>query len=117
VVVENAIADQLVALLKEYAAEINLGAAYEMNTGMGPVMNKGHMDFVLKWIQTGVDEGAKLVVDGRNPEVPAGCEGGYFIGPTIFDHVTEDMSVGREEVFGPVLCVKRVDCFEEGLKS
>ena len=116
VVVENAVADQLVELLKEYGAEVNLGPAYDKGTGMGPVMNKGHMDFVLNWIQTGVDEGAKLIMDGRNPEVPAGCEKGYFIGPTIFDHVTEDMSVGREEVFGPVLCIKRVDNFREGLK-
>jgi malonate-semialdehyde dehydrogenase (acetylating)/methylmalonate-semialdehyde dehydrogenase len=45
-----------------------------------------------------------------------GFENGFFVGPTIFDHVTEDMSVGREEIFGPVLCIKRVDSFEEGLK-
>ena len=47
--------------------------------------------------------------------MPAGCERGFFVGPTIFDYVTEDMSVGREEIFGPVLCIKRVDSFEEGL--
>ena len=115
VVVENEIADELVALLKKFSSEIKLGPAYLKDTGMGPVVNQGHKEFVLQWIEKGIEEGAKLVLDGRNPKVPAGCENGYFIGPTIFDHVTEEMSVGREEVFGPVLCVKRVNSFEEGL--
>ena len=116
VVVENVIADKLVARLKELAAEINLGPAYEKSTGMGPVVNAGHQKFVLDWIETGIKEGAELVLDGRKPEVPAGCENGFFIGPTILDRVTETMSVGRQEVFGPVLCVKRVENFEEGIR-
>ncbi|WP_281432167.1 CoA-acylating methylmalonate-semialdehyde dehydrogenase [Desulfatitalea alkaliphila] len=115
VVAEEAIADQLMAYLKEFVSEMKLGKAYEKTTDMGPVVNEGHMQFVLDWIRTGVEEGAELAVDGRNPQVPPGCENGYFIGPTIFDHVTEEMSVGREEVFGPVLCVKRVKNFEEGI--
>ncbi|OHD65795.1 MAG: methylmalonate-semialdehyde dehydrogenase (acylating) [Spirochaetes bacterium RBG_13_51_14] len=115
IVVENAIADQLIAALKRNVSQIKLGPAYDKSTGMGPVVNKGHQEFVLNWIETGIKEGAKLIVDGRKPEVASGCEKGYFIGPTIFDHVTEDMSVGREEVFGPVLCIKRVNSFEEGL--
>ncbi len=102
-------------LLVEHASKMKLGPAYEKTTDMGPVVNAGHMKFVTDWIQTGVDEGAKLVLDGRNPAVPPGCEGGYFIGPTILDHVTKEMSVGQEEIFGPVLCVKRVDSFEEGI--
>ena len=116
VVAENAIADRLVELLKREASKITLGLAYDKATGMGPTVNQGHKDFVLKWIETGIREGAKLVLDGRNPRVPADCKGGFFVGPTIFDHVTEEMSIGREEVFGPVLCVKRVDNFEEGVK-
>jgi len=117
VVVEHAIADKLVGLLKKFAMEhqTHQGKAYEKTSLMGPVVNQGHMDFVHNWIETGVKEGAELVLDGRNPQVPEGCENGYFIGPTIFDHVTEDMSIGREEIFGPVLCVKRVENFEEGL--
>jgi malonate-semialdehyde dehydrogenase (acetylating)/methylmalonate-semialdehyde dehydrogenase len=115
VVVENAIADELVALLTQFASEINLGKAWLPETGMGPVVNAGHKEFVENWIQTGVDEGAVLALDGRNPTPPAGCENGFWVGPTIIDHVTEEMSVGREEVFGPVLCIKRVDNFEEGL--
>jgi malonate-semialdehyde dehydrogenase (acetylating)/methylmalonate-semialdehyde dehydrogenase len=115
IVVENAVADELIAYLKRFAAEMKLGPAYEKSTDIGPVVNKGHMEFILNWIETGIDEGAELVIDGRNPQVPSGCEKGFFIGPTIFDHVTEEMSVGREEIFGPVLCIKRVDSFEEGL--
>ena len=116
VVVENEIADELVALLKKYVSEMKLGPAYEKTTDMGPVVNQGHLEFVENWIETGIKEGATLVVDGRKPKVPAGCEKGAFIGYTIFDHVTEDMSIGREEIFGPVLCVKRVSNFDEGLK-
>jgi malonate-semialdehyde dehydrogenase (acetylating)/methylmalonate-semialdehyde dehydrogenase len=116
VVVENAVADKLVEAVVRLAKDINLGPAYEKSTGMGPVVNQGHKDFVLNWIETGIKEGAKLILDGRNPKVPKGCEKGFFVGPTIFDHVTEDMSCGREEIFGPVLCIKRVDTFEEGIQ-
>ena len=115
IVVENAIADDLVASLKKHIAQMKLGPAYDKASDMGPVVNKGHQEFVLNWIETGIKEGAKLIVDGRKPVVPAGCEKGFYVGPTVFDHVTEDMSIGREEVFGPVLCIKRVDSFEEGL--
>jgi malonate-semialdehyde dehydrogenase (acetylating) / methylmalonate-semialdehyde dehydrogenase len=115
VVVENAIADQLVDMITKFSAEIKLGKAYEKSTDMGPVVNQGHKEFVLNWIETGIKEGAKLILDGRKPKVAAGCEKGFFVGPTIFDHVTEDMSIGREEVFGPVLAIKRVENFREGL--
>jgi len=114
VVVENSIADQLSELLVSIASEMKLGPAYEKSTDMGPLVNDGHLKYVTEWIQTGVDEGATLVMDGRSPAVP-GYENGFYVGPTIFDHVTEDMSVGTEEIFGPVLCLKRVNDFEEGL--
>lgn len=116
IVVENAIADELVVLLKKFVSEMKLGPAYEKETDMGPVVNEGHKEFILRWIEKGIAEGAQLIVDGRNPEMPEGCQDGFFIGPTIFDHVTEEMSVGKEEIFGPVLCIKRVECFEDGLK-
>jgi malonate-semialdehyde dehydrogenase (acetylating)/methylmalonate-semialdehyde dehydrogenase len=116
VVVENAIADRLVPLLLHYAAQINLGPAYEKSTGMGPVVNQSHKEFVLNWIEKGIQEGAELILDGRQPQVAPGCEKGFFIGPTIFDRVTEEMAVGREEIFGPVLAIKRVNSFEEGVR-
>jgi len=114
IVVENCIADELIGHLKKFVAELNLGPAYDPNTGMGPIMNKGHLKFITDWIETGIAEGAELIVDGRNPKVD-GYENGFYLAPSIFDKVTEGMSVGHEEIFGPVLCIKRVDSFEEGL--
>jgi malonate-semialdehyde dehydrogenase (acetylating)/methylmalonate-semialdehyde dehydrogenase len=114
IVVENCIADELISYLKKFVAELRLGPAYDPKTGMGPIMNKEHLRFITDWIETGIKEGAELIVDGRNPGVP-GYENGFYLAPSIFDKVTEDMSIGREEVFGPVLCIKRVNSFEEGL--
>ena len=68
----------------------------------------------MRWIETGLQEGAKLVLDGRDITVP-GFENGFYLGPTILDHVTEGMTVGSCEIFGPVLCIKCVKDFEEGL--
>jgi malonate-semialdehyde dehydrogenase (acetylating) / methylmalonate-semialdehyde dehydrogenase len=70
---------------------------------------------VTDWIDKGVQEGAKLALDGRGV-APSGYENGFFVGPTIFDHVTRDMRIGIDEIFGPVLCIKRVKDFEEGLE-
>ncbi|MDR1175369.1 MAG: CoA-acylating methylmalonate-semialdehyde dehydrogenase [Treponema sp.] len=115
VVVQESIADKLVAALMEKAKALKVGPAYEKSTGLGPVVNAGHKKFVEDWIQKGVDEGAKLVLDGRNVKVP-GYENGFYIGPTIFDHVKPGMTIGDSEVFGPVICIKRVKDFAEGLK-
>ncbi|MCC8179997.1 MAG: aldehyde dehydrogenase family protein, partial [Planctomycetes bacterium] len=76
--------------------------------------SSAHRESVAKWIEKGVNEGATLVLDGRNTVVP-GFEKGFYLGPTILDHVTEEMSVGREEIFGPVLCIKRCKSFSHGL--
>lgn len=114
VVAEEAIADQLVAEIVRLCKEQKVGPAYDKTSKLGPVGSKSHQQFVLDWIQKGIDEGAELVLDGRNVRVP-GYENGYYIGHTILDHVTEDMTVGTREVFGPVLCIKRVKNFEEGL--
>jgi len=114
VVVEEPIADRLVALLKKFMSELKVGPAYDKTTKLGPVVNAGHRQFVMDWIQKGVDEGAQLVLDGRGVVVP-GKENGFYLGPTLFDHVKPGMSVGDQEIFGPVLCVKRVKTFEEGL--
>jgi malonate-semialdehyde dehydrogenase (acetylating)/methylmalonate-semialdehyde dehydrogenase len=116
VVVENAIADKLVEAILRHAKQITLGQACDKATGMGPVINEGHKEFVLSWIETAIKEGAKLILDGRTPELPPECVKGSFVGPTILDHVTEEMTCGREEIFGPVLCIKRVENFEEGLR-
>jgi len=113
-VVEEDIADAFVAKVVELSKNRKLGPAYDKSSELGPVVNEEHRNRVLKWIEKGIAEGAELVLDGRNATVP-GYENGFYLGATIFDHVTEDMSIGTSEIFGPVLCIKRVKSFEEGL--
>jgi malonate-semialdehyde dehydrogenase (acetylating)/methylmalonate-semialdehyde dehydrogenase len=112
--IEDSIADEFVDTLKTFAEQRIVGCAYDPRTELGPVVSADHRDFVMNWIDKAVAEGAELILDGRNVKVP-GFEDGYFVGPTIFDHVTEDMSCGHDEVFGPVTFIKRVADFEEGL--
>lgn len=115
VVVQESIADEFVALLKKKAQAMKVGCAYDEETDLGPVVTAAHKQKVCDWIQKGIDEGAELVLDGRDVVVP-GFENGYFVGPTILDKVTPEMSVGDCEIFGPVTCIKRVKDFDEGIK-
>ena len=97
------------------AKQIKIGPAYDKSTKLGLIVNEAHRKSICDWIKKGIDEGAKLVLDGRNCVVE-GYENGFYLGPTIFDYVTPEMSIGNEEIFGPVLCIKRVKTFEEGLE-
>jgi malonate-semialdehyde dehydrogenase (acetylating)/methylmalonate-semialdehyde dehydrogenase len=114
VVAQSGIADKLVEKLTDLSKKIVIGPAYKEQSQLGPLVTKQHREFVVKWIEKGIEEGAKLVLDGRNTVVK-GYENGFYLGPTIFDNVTPEMTVGSSEIFGPVLCVKRVDTFEEGV--
>jgi malonate-semialdehyde dehydrogenase (acetylating)/methylmalonate-semialdehyde dehydrogenase len=114
IVVEEAIADQLVAVLVKVMQDLKIGPAYDRASQLGPLVNAEHRASVVKWIEKGVEEGAQLVLDGRGVTVP-GFEQGFYLGPTVFDHVQPGMTVGDREIFGPVLCIKRVKDFEEGL--
>jgi len=114
IVVQESIADAVAAELLRQVKKKKIGPAYDKTTDLGPVVTAEHRKFVTDWIETGVREGAELILDGRNVVVP-GYENGFYLGHTIFDHVTPEMRVGQSEVFGPVLCVKRVKDFEEGL--
>ncbi len=116
VVAQEDIADALVAEITEQAKKLKIGPAYDKTTGIGPLVNAAHKASVLEWIQKGIDEGARMVLDGRDVVVPE-YENGFYMGPTILDHVTSDMTVGDREIFGPVLCIKRVKTFEEGLEE
>ena len=94
---------------------LRVGISTDAEAHYGPVINAAHKQRVENWIQTGVDEGAELVVDGRGFSLQ-GHESGFFIAPTLFDHVTPDMQAYREEIFGPVLQIVRVENFEEALR-
>ena len=112
--VEEACADEFIGYLLKYAKQRKIGCAYDPATELGPVVSAEHKESVINWISKGVEEGAELILDGRNVVVP-GFENGHFVGPTIFDHVKTGMSVGDCEIFGPVTSIKRVKDFEEGL--
>jgi len=114
VVAQESIADELVAAIVEQAKQRKIGPAYEKSSQLGPVYSAAHKEYVIGRIEAGIQEGAKLVLDGRDCVVP-GYENGFYVGPTIFDNVKPGMDVGESEIFGPVLCVKRVKDFEEGL--
>ncbi len=115
VCVEEEIADELVSYLVKAAKELKIGPAYDPGTDLGPVISAEHKEKVSSWIATGIEEGAEPVLDGRDVKVE-GYENGFYLGPTILDHVTTGMKVGEEEIFGPVLSIKRVKDFEEGLR-
>ena len=114
IVVQESIADRFVALLKKKAEALKVGCSYDPETQLGPVVSAKHKESVCNWIQKGIDEGATVVLDGRDIVVP-GYEKGFFVGPTILDNVKPGMSVGDCEIFGPVTVIKRVKNFEEGL--
>lgn len=107
---------ELIAAIAEEAAKLRVGPGNATSTDVGPVISKQAKHRIDKLIQSGVDEGAKLLLDGRNPAVPKGCEGGYFVGPTMFSGVKPGMQIYEEEIFGPVLCCVEVDTFDEAIK-
>ena len=99
--------DRLVAALAERTARLKIGDGMQDGAEMGPVITRAAKERIERLIGQGVEEGATLAVDGRGYQV-AGCENGFFVGGTLFDHVTPEMSIYREEIFGPVLCVVRL---------
>ncbi|KZY68083.1 methylmalonate-semialdehyde dehydrogenase (acylating) [Oleiphilus sp. HI0071] len=101
------IADELVAKLAEKTKALKIGDGSNKGLDMGPLISKEHLEKVKGYIAKGVEEGATLVVDGREAKIDAN-EKGYFLGGCLFDNVTKDMVIYQEEIFGPVLCVVRV---------
>jgi malonate-semialdehyde dehydrogenase (acetylating)/methylmalonate-semialdehyde dehydrogenase len=97
------------------ARALKVGNGLEEGIQMGPVVSKKHQEKVLGYIEQGVKEGAKLILDGRNIKVD-GFPNGFFIGPTVFDEVLPDMTLAKEEIFGPVVALMRVGSLDEGLK-
>jgi malonate-semialdehyde dehydrogenase (acetylating)/methylmalonate-semialdehyde dehydrogenase len=107
--------DALAAALESRAEAIRVGPGSEDDSEMGPLVTGAARDRVLSAIETGIGEGAELRRDGRGLEV-ADHEDGFWVGPTLFDRVTPEMSIYREEIFGPVLIMLRAETFEEALE-
>ena len=108
------IAEPLIAKLVERVPKIKMANGMDKTAEMGPLVTNAHYQKVKGYVDAGVAEGARLVVDGRNQKVP-GHENGFFLGGCLFDQVRPDMKIYREEIFGPVLGVVRAKDFEEAL--
>jgi malonate-semialdehyde dehydrogenase (acetylating)/methylmalonate-semialdehyde dehydrogenase len=106
------IGDELVAKLARQAREVRVGAGLDPNSEMGPLITAEARARVEAYVAAGVDSGATAVVDGRGLEMEGD---GFWIGPTLFDHVTTDLAIYTDEIFGPVLCVVRVSTPEEAV--
>ena len=115
VVAVGGIAGELVAKLNAKAEAIRIGPGDVPGVDMGPLVTSNHRDRVKDYIETGQREGALLVKDGRGCKV-AGYENGFYLGTTLFDNVTPEMTIYKDEIFGPVLLVLRVDTLEEAIK-
>jgi malonate-semialdehyde dehydrogenase (acetylating)/methylmalonate-semialdehyde dehydrogenase len=108
------IADDLVAKITERTTPLKIGDGTR-DSDMGPLVTKAHRDKVAAYIDAGEADGAKIVVDGRTV-TPDGGQDGFWLGPTLIDHVTPDMSIYTDEIFGPVLAVLRVDTYDQALE-
>ena len=109
------IGDKLVSRLSQKAEMLKIGPGMDKSSEMGPLVTKEHLEKVKGYVDLGVKEGAKLVLDGRNLKLQ-GYENGFYIGACLFDHVETKMRIYKEEIFGPVLSVVRVKTFEEATK-
>jgi malonate-semialdehyde dehydrogenase (acetylating)/methylmalonate-semialdehyde dehydrogenase len=113
VVAVGAIADDLVAAIKERIPKVRVGDGLDPDSQMGPLVTREHLEKVASYIDKGREQGAEVLVDGRE-SVPD--SDGYFIGPSLLDRVTVDNIVYKDEIFGPVLGVTRVDTYDEAVK-
>ena len=108
------IGDKLVESLAKKVEALKVGSGMDKKSEMGPLVTKEHLEKVKSYVDIGTNEGAKLIVDGRNLKLQ-GYENGYYMGGCLFDHVKKDMRIYKEEIFGPVLSVVRAKNFEEAL--
>ncbi|HEY7530438.1 MAG TPA: CoA-acylating methylmalonate-semialdehyde dehydrogenase [Gemmatimonadota bacterium] len=108
-------ADRLLPLVAERMRAIHVGDGMEPSSEMGPLVTRAHRDRVARYVDEGVAAGAALAVDGRGVSV-ADREEGFFLGPCLFDHVRPEMSIYRDEIFGPVLSVVRAETYDEAIE-
>ncbi|WNV88802.1 CoA-acylating methylmalonate-semialdehyde dehydrogenase [Umezawaea sp. Da 62-37] len=115
VVAVDPVGDELVAKIRERIADLHVGDGRRPGCEMGPLVTGAHRDKVVSYVEAGVSEGATLVVDGRGHLID-GDGAGFWLGPTLFDHVGTDMSVYTDEIFGPVLSVLRVPAYDDAVE-
>ncbi len=115
VVAVDPVGDELVGKIRDRIVDLHVGDGRRQGCEMGPLVTGAHRDKVVSYVDTGVAEGASLVVDGRGHPID-GDEGGFWLGPTLFDHVGTDMGVYTDEIFGPVLSVLRVPTYDDAVE-
>jgi len=114
VAVGDETADTLVGKLQNELSTLKVGSGSDNNNDMGPLITKPHCEKVRGYVDIGIEEGAELVVDGRGLKVPD-HEDGFFLGASLFDRVRPEMKIYQDEIFGPVLCVVRVNNMQEAM--
>ncbi|PXY21908.1 CoA-acylating methylmalonate-semialdehyde dehydrogenase [Prauserella flavalba] len=115
IVAVDPVGDELVSKITERMAKLRVGDGRDPDSEMGPLVTAAHRERVASYLDAGVEAGARLVVDGRDTGVDGG-EGGFWLGPTLFDHVEPGMSIYTDEIFGPVLCVARAHSYDAALE-
>jgi malonate-semialdehyde dehydrogenase (acetylating)/methylmalonate-semialdehyde dehydrogenase len=107
--------ERLEKMLVEAASNLKVGDGMDETIQMGPVVTQKSLDRIRGYIEKGIEEGARLLLDGRDLQMEGNSDG-YFIGPTIFTDVTPEMAIAREEIFGPVMGIVRVDDFDQAVE-
>ncbi|MUN41922.1 CoA-acylating methylmalonate-semialdehyde dehydrogenase [Actinomadura litoris] len=116
VVAVEPVADELLAKVRERVAKLSIGPGDDPESDMGPLVTAQHRDKVASYLDSGVAQGATLAIDGRGTPVRGGAGEGFWLGPSVLDHVTPDMDAYKDEIFGPVLSVVRVGSYEEAME-
>jgi malonate-semialdehyde dehydrogenase (acetylating)/methylmalonate-semialdehyde dehydrogenase len=112
----NAFYERVMNAYVDVASKIRVGYGLDESVQVGPLRDKSKKEKVVSFIEKGIDEGAKLTLDGRNVKLVRDWPKDCFLNPTVFENVTPDMTIGKEEIFGPITCVMRTKTFNEAIK-
>jgi malonate-semialdehyde dehydrogenase (acetylating) / methylmalonate-semialdehyde dehydrogenase len=110
------VGDELIAKIKDRVAKLTVGPGSDGRSEMGPLVTRAHRDKVASYLESGVQQGAALAVDGREHPVTGGSADGFWLGPSLLDHVTPAMDAYRDEIFGPVLSVLRARSYDDAVE-
>ncbi len=116
VVAVDPVGDGLMAKIRERVAGLKVGPGDHPEAEMGPLVTRAHRDKVASYLDSGVAQGAVLAIDGRDPDVLGGAGGGFWLGPSVLDHVTPEMDAYKDEIFGPVLAVVRAGSYDAAME-
>ncbi|MGW5417327.1 CoA-acylating methylmalonate-semialdehyde dehydrogenase [Actinomadura geliboluensis] len=116
VVAVDPVGDELMAKIRERVAGLKVGPGDHPDAEMGPLVTRAHRDKVASYLDSGVAQGAVLAIDGRDADVLGGAGGGFWLGPSVLDHVTPEMDAYKDEIFGPVLAVVRAGSYDAAME-